>query len=74
MSFYILKRSPGSFVWVTPMPLRGGPYLKIEEQPLERSQLAQIQTRHVYYGEKRAATEDIYFSNVQTQRVSLSIE
>jgi hypothetical protein len=34
VSFYILKRSPGWFVWAAPTLLRGGPYLINEENSL----------------------------------------
>jgi hypothetical protein len=44
---YLVKISESCFVWVAPTLLRGGPYLKIEEQPFEHSQEVRNRTRHV---------------------------
>jgi hypothetical protein len=67
MPFYILKRSPRSFVWAAPPLLRGGPYLKIEEQPFStlingaESNPARVLLREVWHDS---------ISNIRTQRIT----
>jgi hypothetical protein len=75
MPTYQVEISESCFVWVAPTLLRGGPYLKIEEQPFSTftrgadSNLARVLAREVWHDWKY-----LFSMNIRNRWISLSVE
>jgi hypothetical protein len=72
---YYVKISERYYVWAEPTVLRGGPYLKIEEQPFSTlTRGADSNPARVIAREEVHMTGNIYFQIFKYNGVALSIE
>jgi hypothetical protein len=72
---YYVKISKRYYVWAEPTVLRGGPYLKIEEQPFSTlTRGADSNPARVIAQEEVHMTENICFQIFKYNGVALSIE